>query len=251
MKKFLINVLTCLAMAGAVNAQNNKPTKVSASFLNGYQWLVIPTNVTVNFNDTNVSILNTTQWTNVLTLNTNINGNIVPQWESDSGIACDALGNISTNWAIGIEVGSTNLLLNSKPGGSYPIAPLSWYNTNGAFIYGNVTNIFTNSFGIVSTNISSYYPLPPVTPNALSTNLLTLTFAKEVLPGVYGTTGSDVFTWVVVPTGTTAYSASTNLPASFLVGANRIRLTKIVSGVNAGTTVSALINDIRLFGWSP
>ena len=90
-----------------------------------------------------------------------------------------------------------------------------------------------------------------MTPNALSTNLLTLTFAKEVLPGVYGTTGSDVFTWVVVPTGTTAYSASTNLPASFLVGANRIRLTKIVSGVNAGTTVSALINDIRLFGWSP
>lgn len=253
-KKLLISVLASLTLVGAAFAGDSKATFTSGSFLNNYQWLVIPTNATVNFNDTNVTVLNLTSFTNVLTLNTNINGNVVPQWEQDGGVSCDAWANPSTNWAISIELNSTNLLLNSKPGGTYPIAPLYWYNTNGAFIYGNVTNVFTNSFGIVSTNISSYYPLPPATPNANSTNIITLTFAKEVLPGVFGTTGgSDVFTWVVQGLGTTPVILSTNLPASFMVGAQRLRLTKIVGGLAIGvtTTPSTLINDIRLFGWVP
>lgn len=262
LKKLLISLLACVSCTSVFAQASAKPQAVSVSFLNNYQWLLVPTNTTVNFNDTNRSVLTYNGWTNVQTLNTNINGNIIGQWESDVGsgnggaVFADANGNVCSNWAIGIQVNSTNLLLDSKPGGSYPSAPLTWYNTNGLFIYGNVTNVFTNSFGIVSTNISTYYPIPPITPNATSTNVLTLTFAREVLPNVFSTNAVDTFVWAVIPgvngnSGVSPYMLSTNLPSGFLTGSRKIRLVSIVSAAAPGTSLGELINDIRLFGVSP
>jgi len=260
MKK-LISLLAGLTIGLTALAQS--PHYVTESLLNNCQWVVIPTNTTIGFNYTNVTYEAPTLpqgWTNVLSLNTNLNGNIIPQWEKDAGIFSDLSANVCTNYSISIMINNTNLLLGTAlaQGGynSYPPPPLSWFNTNGAFIYGAVTNVFTNSYGIVSSNIQQYYPTPPIAPAATSTNSLTFNFVRETFPGYYSTNANDI--WAVAVTNnnlglstTTGFVVTTNVPAWFISGYRRIRLYSIVSGTALGTSTGELINDIRLNGWTP
>lgn len=260
MKK-LISLIAGLTLGLSALAQS--PHYVTESFLNNCQWVVIPTNTTVGFNYTNVTYeqpILPQGWTNVLSLNTNLNGNIIPAWEKDTGIFCDGFANVSTNYSISIMINNTNLLLGAQPsqGGfnTYPIPPLSWFNTNGAFIYGAITNVFTNTYGIISSNIQQYYPTPPIAPASTSTNQLTFNFIREAFPGYWSTNANDI--WAVSVTNnnlglstTAGFTVTTNVPAWFVSGYRRIKLYSIVSGTAFGTSTGQLINDVRLNGWTP
>lgn len=257
MKK-LISLLTLGLSLLTANAQS--PHFISESLLNNCQWVVIPTNTTVQYNYTNVTYeqpILPQGWTNVLSLTTNINGNIVNQWGKHVEYFPDGRANLNTNYSVVIMINNTNLLLSTKPDPQgYPIAPLQWFNTNGLYIYGTVTNVYTNSYGIISTNLAYYYPTPPITPNANSTNQLTFNFVRETFPGIYSTNANDI--WAVAVTNNSMGAATsagfvvtTNVPAWFLTGARKIRLWSIVSASSSTAGSGQLINDIRLNGWTP
>lgn len=256
LKKILASLALSFGVVVGAAAQN-LDHHASTSFLNNCQWLVLATNSTIQYNYTNVTYelpITPNGWSNFLSLNTNLNGNIIPQWEKDVNYLPDGQANICSNYSLAIYFNSTNLLLETKPGGQFPLAPLYWYNTNGAFIYGAITNVFTNAYGIISSNVVNYYPVPPIIPAATSTNAITMVFQKELIPGVYGTltNGSDLFIWSVTnASGLVPVCVSTNLPSSFLTSSSKIRLLSITSGVGVGTSTGSLINDIRLIGWNP
>lgn len=108
--------------------------------------------------------------------------------------------------------------------GSAPIANLniSLCGTNAA-----ATNIITF---VLQTIANDRFKLSP------STNLLATTGAQ------------NRFTVAVTANGTTPVVVSTNVPASFMQGAQYVRLSSFGSS-NAGTNV--FINDVSLNGYAP
>lgn len=253
MKKLIIKSLLVVVLLLMLALPSSAANFFSRPFLQGWS-LIISTNATINYGDTNVpfasaantnllfSLTNTYipatftsvtatnyftnnmggasgWWTNSMTTNTAI-GSWGTAWH-DVPVVCNANGDVANSLALTIAIRSTNAVTGTN---------------RMTFTFAGVA-----SAGLYVQQGDSIAPNPSVV----------LGYPDIIAPETTGPGGS--FVVLVTPqTPPTALTVMrTNLPAAFLQGISAIRLVKVVTDANVTLTSSEFIDSVNLSGWAP
>lgn len=244
MKKLLLIGVLLATLVIPSFAQNY----VSRPFLTGWS-LLVTTNVTINYGDTNVLYASAAN-TNLLASLTNSEVLAVFTSVTATNTLAANMGNGSGWWSNGISASLTNVL---------------W-----AQAWGDVA-VPADRNGKVSDNVALTVVFRGT--NSLSTNRTTFTFAgvasggrhikqgtqilpsPGILPGfpnvVFTETAGPSFVVGAPANGLTPVVIHTNVSSAFLQGLGALRLSKIVTDATLGTTTSTFVDDVSLEGFQP
>ena len=159
-------------------------------------------------------------------------------------IYADANGDVNANAAIHYYINNTNWI------------PIVVTNSQGQYFVTNTWALNTSQWPTyMYPATTNYYPSLP---NASATNLITFNFQRGWQYGISTSpinvwdTSTNVFQFSVNANGFNPVSGITNLPTSFMQGANLVRLQSVLVATNTTAVSSGLIiNQISLGQWVP